>query len=43
MTWLLPDVDDGTRVEIRADDVPPGISAEDHAIGRAASLRNLAK
>lgn len=43
MTWSLLDADDGTRVEIRADDVPPGISAEDHAIGLAASLRNLAK
>jgi hypothetical protein len=30
------------RVEIRADDVPDGISAEDHAAGLASSLANLA-
>lgn len=42
MTWLLHDAEEGTRVEIRADDVPPGISAEDHASGLAASLNNLA-
>jgi len=29
-------------VEIRADDVPDGISAEDHATGLASSLANLA-
>ena len=32
----------GTRVDIRADDVPAGISAEDHAAGLASSLANLA-
>lgn len=42
MTWELTAVDGGTRVEIRADDVPAGISAEDHAAGLASSLRNLA-
>lgn len=42
MTWSLHETDDGTRVEVRADDVPPGISAEDHASGLAASLNNLA-
>lgn len=42
MTWSLEPVDSGTRVEIRAEDVPPGISAEDHAAGLASSLRNLA-
>src|SRR5262245_39241086 len=31
MTWEVTAVDAGTRVEIRADDVPDGISAEDHA------------
>lgn len=45
-TWLPPAGMtgrlDGTRVEIRADDVPSGISAEDHAEGLASSLANLA-
>jgi uncharacterized protein YndB with AHSA1/START domain len=31
MTWEVTDVDAATRVDIRADDVPAGISAEDHA------------
>jgi uncharacterized protein YndB with AHSA1/START domain len=42
MTWDLAAVDGGTRVDIRADDVPAGISAEDHAAGLASSLANLA-
>lgn len=42
MTWSLLETDDGMRVEVRADDVPAGISAEDHATGLAASLNNLA-
>jgi hypothetical protein len=42
MTWAITAVDTGTRVEIRADDVPDGISAEDHAAGLASSLANLA-
>jgi uncharacterized protein YndB with AHSA1/START domain len=42
MTWALSASDSGTRVEIRADDVPAGISAEDHAVGLASSLANLA-
>jgi uncharacterized protein YndB with AHSA1/START domain len=42
MTWELTAVDTGTRVEIRADDVPDGISAEDHAAGLASSLAKLA-
>lgn len=42
MTWELAAVDAGTRVDIRADDVPAGISAEDHAAGLASSLANLA-
>lgn len=41
MTWKLSAVEAGTRVDIRADDVPPGISAEDHAAGLASSLANL--
>jgi hypothetical protein len=42
MTWSLLETADGTLVEVRADDVPAGISAEDHAAGLAASLNNLA-
>jgi uncharacterized protein YndB with AHSA1/START domain len=42
MTWSLEPVGSDTRVEIRAEDVPPGISAEDHAAGLQSSLRNLA-
>jgi uncharacterized protein YndB with AHSA1/START domain len=41
MTWTFTAFDGGTRVEITADDVPSGISAEDHAAGLAASLANL--
>jgi len=42
MTWEVSAVDGGTRVDIRADDVPAGISAADHAAGLASSLANLA-
>jgi uncharacterized protein YndB with AHSA1/START domain len=37
MTWELTPSGDSTRVEIRAVWVPPGISAEDHAVGLASS------
>ncbi len=42
MTWSVVAADGGTRVEIRADDVPEGISAADHAEGITSSLENLA-
>jgi uncharacterized protein YndB with AHSA1/START domain len=42
MTWELSAENGGTLLEIRADDVPTGISAEDHAVGLASSLANLA-
>lgn len=42
MTWSVRAVDGGTRVEIIADHVPDGISAEDHAAGLTSSLDNLA-
>ena len=42
MTWTVQDDAGGTLVEIVADDVPDGISAEDHAAGLASSLDNLA-
>jgi uncharacterized protein YndB with AHSA1/START domain len=42
MTWQLAGVEEGTRIEIRAENVPDGISAEDHAAGMSSSLENLA-
>jgi uncharacterized protein YndB with AHSA1/START domain len=42
MTWQVTAVDGGTRVDIVAEDVPDGISAQDHAAGLASSLTNLA-
>ena len=42
MTWSVTPVDRGTLVEIVADDVPDGISADDHAEGLTSSLANLA-
>jgi uncharacterized protein YndB with AHSA1/START domain len=42
MTWAVRAVDGGTRVDITAEDVPDGISADDHAAGLASSLENLA-
>jgi uncharacterized protein YndB with AHSA1/START domain len=43
MTWELAPANGSTRVEIRADNVPAGISAEDHAVGLTSSLANLAR
>jgi len=43
MTWEVTAVEGGTRVDIVADAVPDGISAEDHATGLASSLANLAE
>lgn len=43
MTWTVQTTNGRTRVEIVADDVPDGISAEDHAVGLASSLDNLAR
>ncbi|CAL9415218.1 hypothetical protein SUDANB171_01734 [Streptomyces sp. enrichment culture] len=42
MTWQVTAVEAGTRVDIVADNVPEGVSAEDHAEGLASSLANLA-
>jgi uncharacterized protein YndB with AHSA1/START domain len=41
MRWELTPTDTGTLVEIVADDVPAGISADDHAAGLGSSLANL--
>jgi uncharacterized protein YndB with AHSA1/START domain len=43
MTWEVTRADSGTRVDIRAVNVPSGITAEDHAAGLTSSLANLAK
>jgi uncharacterized protein YndB with AHSA1/START domain len=43
MTWELTAIDKGTRVDIIAENVPDGISAEDHATGLASSLSKLAQ
>jgi uncharacterized protein YndB with AHSA1/START domain len=42
MTWAVAPQAGGTRVDIVAEQVPDGISAEDHAVGMASSLANLA-
>ena len=42
MTWEVAAAGAGTRVDIVAEDVPDGISAEDHAAGLASSLAKLA-
>lgn len=42
MTWSVVPSAAGSRVEIRAENVPPGISAAEHAVGLASSLQNLA-
>jgi uncharacterized protein YndB with AHSA1/START domain len=41
MTWTVADAGAGTRVDIRADNVPEGISATDHVAGMNSSLDNL--
>jgi len=43
MTWEVTAVEHGTRVEFRAENVPAGISAADHAAGLSSSLANLAE
>lgn len=42
MRWELTPTDGATLVEIAADNVPDGISADDHAAGMDSSLENLA-
>jgi len=43
MVWDLEPAPGGTRVIFLAEDVPPGISKEDHDTGLRSSLDNLAK
>ncbi len=42
MIWQVTPVDGATRVDFVANNVPDGISAEDHAMGLTSSLANLA-
>ena len=42
MVWELSAHENGTQVAIRAENVPRGITAEDHQAGLAASLTQLA-
>lgn len=42
MTWEVKASGASSEITFRADDVPEGISAEDHIDGLASSLRNLA-
>lgn len=42
MTWSVTATDSGSMAQLRADDVPTGISADDHADGMNSSLTNLA-
>jgi uncharacterized protein YndB with AHSA1/START domain len=42
MTWEITAVGARTRVDIVAEDVPDGITAQDHAAGLSSSLANLA-
>lgn len=42
MTWEVTASGAGSQVLFRAEDVPEGISADDHVAGLASSLRNLA-
>lgn len=42
VTTTFLQVTGGTKVTIRAENVPPGISAADHRAGMASTLKNLA-
>jgi uncharacterized protein YndB with AHSA1/START domain len=43
MTWSLSAVDTGTRVSVVAEQVPSGISREEHEMGMSSTLDNLAR
>lgn len=42
ITWILQPVPDGTVVTVSCENVPPGISPEDHQAGLMWTLANLA-
>lgn len=43
MSWTFEPAPEGARATVTAENVPSGISAEDHAAGLASSLENLAR
>ncbi|HEX6276833.1 MAG TPA: SRPBCC domain-containing protein [Polyangiaceae bacterium] len=43
MTWTFEAVPEGTRVTVTAENVPSGISKDDHDAGLRSSLENLAR
>jgi uncharacterized protein YndB with AHSA1/START domain len=43
MTWDLTPLGEGTRVDITADNVPDGVSPQDHLAGMTSSLDKLAE
>ncbi len=43
MTWSLTPASGGTKVSIIAENVPTGISKEDHDVGLSSTLKNLAR
>lgn len=43
MVWEIARDGDGTRVTVRAENVPEGVRAEDHEAAMRASLANLAR
>jgi uncharacterized protein YndB with AHSA1/START domain len=42
MTWEIDSVDSRSRVQITAENVPDGISEEDHLVGMSSTLAQLA-
>ena len=42
MTWEVTTTDEGTRVDLTADDVADVVPEEDHVAGMTSSLANLA-
>lgn len=43
VTWTFRPAAQGTEVSVRCENVPEGISPEDHAAGLRSTLENLAK
>ena len=43
MTWSIDPVENGVNVSISAEDVPEGISQDDHETGLESTLENLAQ
>jgi uncharacterized protein YndB with AHSA1/START domain len=43
ITWAFNEVEDGTLVAVRCENVPDGIRPEDHEAGLVSSLENLAR